>query len=258
MAHQHEAPLDVTLKAGGVPAGGERLPTGSVRFPPRTRATEIPGFERGELWVQDAAAALPARLLAPRPGEHVADLCAAPGGKTAQLAAAGAAVVAVERDSARLERLQENLRHWHLQAEIVQADAGVWSPGRHFDAVLLDAPCSATGTIRRHPDVPHLKRPRDVRALEETQDRLLRAAAAMLRPGGRLIYSVCSLQPEESEPRVRSAAASGDLRHDPFTPAELAALPEALTSDGFVRTLPSMWAERGGMDGFFIARLVKT
>ena len=258
LAHQHEAPLDVTLKPGGALLAGVKLPTGSVRFPAGTHVAELPGFDHGELWVQDAAAALPARLLAAQSGECVADLCAAPGGKTAQLAAAGAAVVAVERDPVRLERLRDNLRHWHLQADLVLADAAAWSPGRHFDAVLLDAPCSATGTIRRHPDVPHLKRPRDVRALAATQDRLLRAAATMLRKGGRLIYSVCSLQPEECVPRVEAAVAGGDLRHDGFTPRELAALPEAVTRDGFLRTLPSMWAERGGMDGFFAARLIKT
>jgi 16S rRNA (cytosine967-C5)-methyltransferase len=255
LAHQHEAPLDVTMKTAGIPPDGQRLPTGSVRFPPRTRATEIPGFERGAFWVQDAAAALPARLLAARPGEHVADLCAAPGGKTAQLAATGATVLALERDPVRLARLRQNLRHWNLHAELVHADAASYSPGRLFDAVLLDAPCSATGTIRRHPDVPHLKRPRDVRALTETQDRLLRAAMALLRPGGRLIYSVCSLQPEEGAPRV--AAANG-LLHDPFAAEELPGLPEALTPEGFLRTLPSMWAELGGMDGFFVARLIKT
>jgi 16S rRNA (cytosine967-C5)-methyltransferase len=257
ISHQHEAPLDLTLKGDTAPPGGQLMPTGSVRFSAGTRVSEISGFERGEFWVQDAAAALPARLLAVRHGEQVADLCAAPGGKTAQLATQGAAVVAVERDSARLARLQQNLRHWHLQAEVVLADAASWSPGRLFDAVLLDAPCSATGTIRRHPDVPHLKRPRDVRALAEAQDRLLHAAATMLRPGGRLIYSVCSLQPEEAAPRVQSAISAGDLRHDPFTAAEIADLPDALTPDGFLRTIPSMWADRGGMDGFFVARLVK-
>jgi 16S rRNA (cytosine967-C5)-methyltransferase len=258
LAHQREAPLDVTLRPGRELLTGTRLPTGSVRFPAGTHVAEIPGFDRGEFWVQDAAAALPARLLAAQPGECVADLCAAPGGKTAQLAVAGAAVVAVERDPVRLERLRDNLRHWHLQADLVQADATTWDPGGHFDAVLLDAPCSATGTIRRHPDVPHLKRPRDVRALAATQDRLLRAAATMLRKGGRLIYSVCSLEPEECVPRVEAAVAGGDLRHDRFTPQELAALPEALTQDGFLRTLPSIWAECGGMDGFFAARLIKT
>jgi 16S rRNA (cytosine967-C5)-methyltransferase len=257
IAHQQEAPLDITPRSGAGPTGGVLLPTGSVRFPPGTRVADIAGFEGGEFWVQDAAAALPAGLLAVRGGERVADLCAAPGGKTAQLAAAGAAVVAVERDPARLARLTENLRHWRLDAECVQADATRWEPREPFDAVLLDAPCSATGTIRRHPDVARIKRPRDVRALAETQDRLLRSAAALLRPGGRLVYSVCSLQPEEGVPRVAAAVAGGGLRHDPFTAKELPDLQEALTPEGFLRTLPGMWAERGGMDGFFAARLIK-
>jgi 16S rRNA (cytosine967-C5)-methyltransferase len=258
VAHQHEAPLDVTTRHGAPLPTGEILPTGSVRFPAGTRVAEIPGFDRGEFWVQDAAAALPARLLAARPGERVADLCAAPGGKTAQLAATGASVVAVERDPTRLARLRDNLRHWHLEATTVQADAATWTAPQPFDAVLLDAPCSATGTIRRHPDVPHLKRPRDVRALAAVQDSLLAAAASMLRPGGRLIYAVCSLQPEEGAPRIKAALAGGGIRHDPFTPAELPALPEALSQDGFLRTHPGMWPERGGMDGFFAARLVRT
>jgi 16S rRNA (cytosine967-C5)-methyltransferase len=258
IAHQQEAPLDVTPRPGVPPPDGEMLPTGSVRFPAGTRVTEIPGFQRGGFWVQDAAAALPAKLLAAQPGERVADLCAAPGGKAAQLAASGAAVVAVERDPARLSRLRDNLRHWQLQAETVQADATIWQPSGLLDAVLLDAPCSATGTIRRHPDVPHLKRPRDVRALVETQDRLLAAATAMLRPGGRLVYAVCSLQPEEGVPRVKAALERGGLRLDPIAAGELSALPEALTDDGFLRTLPCMWPERGGMDGFFAARLIRT
>ena len=259
LAHQHEAPLDLTLRPGNAPPpDGQLLPTGSVRFPPGTRVTDIPGFDRGEFWVQDAAAALPARLLAATPGEQIVDLCAAPGGKTAQLAAAGASVVAVERDPARMARLRDNLRRWHLSAELVTADATIWRSAQAFDAVLLDAPCSATGTIRRHPDVPHLKRPRDVKALTETQDRLLEAAASMLRPGGRLVYVVCSLQPEEGAPRVLAAIARGGLRHEPFVPAELAAVPEALTSEGYLLTLPCMWPELGGMDGFFAARLIKT
>jgi 16S rRNA (cytosine967-C5)-methyltransferase len=253
-AHQSEAPLDLTLKPGiETPAGGERLPTGSVRFPPGTRVTEVPGFEAGDLWVQDAAAALPARLLAVRPGERVADLCAAPGGKTAQLAAAGAVVTALERDATRIERLTDNLRRWHLHADVINADATEWSPPELFDAVLLDAPCSATGTIRRHPDVARIKRLRDVQTVTQAQDKLLQAAAAMLRPGGRLIYAVCSLQPEEGAARL----AASRLRHDPFRPEELAALPEALTKEGYLRTHPGMWASRGGMDGFFAARLIK-
>ena len=258
ISHQHEAPLDFTLRVGSpVPAGGVLLPTGSVRFPPGTRVAEVEGFEAGACWVQDAAAALPARLLAARAEEHVADLCAAPGGKTGQLAATGARVVAVERDAARLARLRGNLRHWGLVAETVQADALEWTPPRQFDAILLDAPCSATGTIRRHPDVLHTKRPRDVRALMETQDRLLIAAGAMLRQGGRLIYAVCSLQPEEGQPRIEAALQRGGLRLDAFRPEELADLPEARTEQGFLRTFPSMWPERGGMDGFFAARLVR-
>ncbi len=258
VAHQHEAPLDVTLRPGATPPpDGDLLPTGSVRFPAGTRVAGIPGFAAGDCWVQDAAAALPARLLAAQPGESVADLCAAPGGKTAQLAASGATVIALDRDPVRLQRMRDNLRHWHLTAESVHADATAWAPPAPLDAVLLDAPCSATGTIRRHPDVLRLKRPQDVRALTAMQDRLLAAAVAMLRPGGRLIYSVCSLQPEEAAPRIAVLLQAGLMRHDPFTAAELAALPEALTPDGFLRTHPGLWPERGGMDGFFAARLLR-
>jgi 16S rRNA (cytosine967-C5)-methyltransferase len=257
MAHQTEAPLDVTLKPGiAPPEGGVLLPTGSVRFPAGTRVADIPGFEVGELWVQDAAAALPARLLAPQPGERIADLCAAPGGKTAQLAAAGAVVTAIERDPARIERLQANLQRWHLHADVINYDATEWRPAEPFDAVLLDAPCSATGTIRRHPDVARLKRPRDVQTVTQVQDKLLEAAAGMLRPGGRLIYAVCSLQPEEAAPRVAAAAKFG-LRHDRFRPEEFIHIPNALTPEGFLRTHPGLWPDRGGMDGFFAARLVK-
>jgi 16S rRNA (cytosine967-C5)-methyltransferase len=266
-AHQHEAPLDMTLApSAAAPPGGEMLPNGSVRFPPGTRPAELPGYDAGApgsgsgagFWVQDAAAALPARLLAPQPGERIADLCAAPGGKTAQLAAAGAAVTAVDRDPARLARLGENFARLRLGADLVSADAATWSPPAPFDAVLLDAPCSSTGTIRRHPDVPHLKRPRDIVALGTQQDRLLDAACAMLRAGGRLLYAVCSLQPEEGAERIAAALARLPLRHVPFTPAELSALPEALTPEGNLRTHPGLWRERGGMDGFFAARLVRS
>ncbi|HTW69608.1 MAG TPA: transcription antitermination factor NusB [Acetobacteraceae bacterium] len=258
-AHQHPALLDLTPRPGvAPPPDGMRLPTGSVRFPAGTHPDSVPGFADGLLWVQDAAAALPARLLAARPGEQVADLCAAPGGKTGQLAATGAAVTAVEQDGRRLERLAENLRRWGLQATLVQADAAVWTPAQGgFDAVLLDAPCSATGTIRRHPDVPHIKRPRDVQALTETQDRLLAAATELLCPGGRLVYAVCSLQPEEGIPRIAAAIARGGLRLEPFTAEELADVPEARTVEGHLRTHPGMWPELGGMDGFFAARLRK-
>jgi 16S rRNA (cytosine967-C5)-methyltransferase len=230
------------------------LPTGSVRLPAGTRVQDVPGFDAGAFWVQDAAAALPAALLHARPGEHVADLCAAPGGKTAQLAATGARVTAVERDAFRLRRLHENLARLQLEVEVVQADAATWVPPALFDAVLLDAPCSATGTIRRHPDVARLKRSRDLIEMVAGQDRLLASAAAMLRPGGRLIYAVCSLQPEEGAARV---AAVPGLRPDPFTAAELEGVTAALTAQGTLRTHPGLWADRGGMDGFFAARFVR-
>ena len=258
-AHQHEAPLDLTLRPGAAaPPGGEELPTGSWRYPPGTRVTELAGFAQGDFWVQDAAAALPARLLAAQPGETVADLCAAPGGKTAQLAAAGARVTAVERDATRLARLEENLARLHLTAQTLHADAATWQPPAAFDAVLLDAPCSATGTIRRHPDVLHLKRAREISFLAAQQDRLLDAACAMLRPGGRLIFSVCSLQPEEGPQRIAAALARLPLRAQMFVPSEFATLPEAITADGWIRTTPALWRERGGMDGFFIARAART
>ncbi len=254
-AHQHEAPLDLTPAAGAaVPEGGLLLPTGSVRFPAGTHVQDIVGFAEGRMWVQDAAAALPARLLAPRPGELVCDLCAAPGGKTAQLAAAGAMVTAVEKDPTRLARLAENVARWGFDISLVQADVLTWTPPELFDAVLLDAPCSATGTIRRHPDVPHLKRPRDIVALAAAQDALLAAAARMLKPGGRLVYAVCSLQAEEGAARLASVPG---MVASPFQSGGLNGLPEAIGADGFSRTHPGMWAERGGMDGFFAGRLVK-
>jgi len=245
----------LTLKPGlPPPDGGVLLPTGSVRFPPGTRVADLAGYQSGDFWVQDAAAALPARLLAPQPGERIADLCAAPGGKTAQLAAAGADVTAVERDPARLGRLRENLARLRLPATLIAADAAAWRPPAPLDAILLDAPCSATGTIRRHPDVAHLKRPRDIVSLTEQQDRLLTAACAMLRTGGRLIYAVCSLQAAEGAERIAAALARLPLRPDPFTTAELSSVPEARTAQGWVRTTPALWPACGGMDGFFIAR----
>ncbi len=257
LAHQQEAPLDLTLLPGAaVPDGGALLPTGSVRLPAGTRVTDVPGFAQGQFWVQDAAAALPARLLCARSGERVADLCAAPGGKAAQLAASGAQVAAIEASERRLPRLRENLARLGLTPEIVQADALVWRPAELLDAVLLDAPCSATGTIRRHPDLPHIKRAGDLAALTAGQDRLIQAAAAMLRPGGRLVYAVCSLQEEEGPQRVQGLERFG-LMPAPFTVEEMAGLPEARTEAGALRTTPALWPYLGGMDGFFCARFVK-
>ncbi len=254
LAHQAPAPLDLTLAPGAAPPpGAEMLPTGSARMPPGTRVTELPGFAEGAFWVQDVAAALPARLLGARAGERVADLCAAPGGKTAQLAATGAEVTAVERDPRRAKRLAENLARLRLKASIVEADAAAWAPEGQFDAVLLDAPCTATGTIRRHPDVPHLKRASDVPPMAATQARLLEAAAKLLAPGGRLVFATCSLQPEEGEAHPERAAAFG-LTLDPIRGEELPGLEAAVTPRGTLRTRPDLG---GGMDGFFVARFRK-
>ena len=256
LAHQQEAPLDLTVKPGVTIQEGLLLPGGSVRLPAGRRVTALPGRAAGALWVQDTAAAMPARLLAARPGELVADLCAAPGGKAAPLATSGAQVFVVDSSEKRLPRLRENMPRLGLAAEIICADALTWRPAVPPDAVLLDAPCSATGTIRRHPDLPHIKRAADLPALVAGQDRLVAAAASMLRPGGRLIYAVCSLQPEEGLHRAQSALGSG-LTPSPFTEEELAALPEGRTPEGYLRTTPAMWADSGGMDGFFCARFVK-
>ncbi len=253
-AHAHEAPLDVSALPGFTPEGGEALPTGSYRFPVGTPVMTLPGFAEGKIWVQDAAATLPARLLAPRPGERVLDLCAAPGGKTAQLAALGARVTAVERDKSRMATLKGNLSRLNLAAETVLADATRWRPEEQFPAILLDAPCSATGTVRRHPELLHLRKPMDFATVTALQDKLLDAAAEMLAPGGRLIYAVCSLQPEEGAARVDAACARLGLRRAALTLPEL---PEAVTPEGDVRTHPGLWPEKGGMDGFFIARLIK-
>ncbi|RVT97477.1 rRNA cytosine-C5-methylase [Rhodovarius crocodyli] len=252
-AHQHEAPLDLSLKPGvALPEGATLLPGGTARMAHGTRITELPGFTEGDLWAQDAAAALPARLLAVRPGERALDLCAAPGGKTAQLAAAGAEVVAVERDPKRATRLRENLARLKLPAEVVVADAAAWKPDALFDAILLDAPCTATGTIRRHPDVAHLKRAGDVTKLAETQSRLLAAACALLAPGGRLVFATCSLQAEEGEAHLERVPEGFAL--DRVRPGELPGM-EAMTVTGALRTRPDMLGDSGGMDGFFAMRL---
>jgi 16S rRNA (cytosine967-C5)-methyltransferase len=253
-AHQTEAPLDITPKPGFSPPQGEKLPTGSYRFPAGTRVTDLPGYAEGKFWVQDAAAALPATCLNVQPGERVLDLCAAPGGKTAQLAAAGGIVTAIERDAARLGTLRGNLTRLNLTAELIHADATAWHPAEKFPAILLDAPCSATGTIRRHPDLLHLRKPRDIATLSQLQDTLLDAAAALLLPGGRLVYAVCSLQPDEGIQRINAATARLGLRHDRLS---LPSLPEAVTPERNIRTHPGLWPNRGGIDGFFIARLTK-
>ncbi|MEI6558288.1 MAG: transcription antitermination factor NusB [Rhodospirillaceae bacterium] len=264
-AHLHEAPLDLSLKipadatlwAGRLEA--DILPTGSLRRAAGGAVTELPGFAEGGWWVQDAAAALPARLLGAVAAQRVFDLCAAPGGKTAQLAAAGARVVAVDRAEPRLARLSANLARLGLDAETVTADAAGWQPAEPADAILLDAPCSATGTIRRHPDIPQLKQPADVAKLAVLQARLLGHALTLLRPGGTLVYTVCSLQPEEGERQIAALLSAGaPAARKPVSAAEIGGLADALTTAGDVRTLPCHLAGQGGMDGFYIARLVRT
>jgi len=231
------------------------LPGGTLRTPRRGDLADWPGFAEGRWWVQDAAAAVPARLLNLKAGETVLDLCAAPGGKTLQLASTGAEVVALDRSGARLKRLGDNLARVGLTAEIVTADAGAWADARTFDAVLLDAPCSATGTFRRHPDVLWAAKPSDIAKLAVVQTQLLDAAADKVKPGGRLIYCVCSLEPEEGEAQAAAFLARRDeFAIDPPAPGEGGAPAAALTLEGTLRLSPSLLEPEGGMDGFFVAR----
>jgi 16S rRNA (cytosine967-C5)-methyltransferase len=235
---------------------GEILPGGTLRTERRGDVSAWPAFEDGVWWIQDAAAAIPARLLNLRPGETALDLCAAPGGKTLQMVAAGAQVVAVDRSPARLGRVTENLARMNLTAEVIAADAGVWEDTRTFDAVLLDAPCSATGTFRRHPDVLWAARPGDVASLAGVQGKLLDSAAGRLKPGGRLVYCVCSLEPEEGEAQVEAfLARRPDMRLDPVASEEGGSPAASLTPRGTLRILPHH--REGGLDGFFAARFVK-
>jgi len=264
-AHLAEAPLDITLKLPDQAAHwaaaleAEILPTGSLRRESGGDPAQLPGFAEGAWWVQDAAAALPVRLLGDMAGRRVADLCAAPGGKTAQLAAAGAKVTAVDISGKRLERLRGNLARLGLDAATVVADAATWLPPEPFDAVLLDAPCTATGTLRRHPDIAWNKGHEDVVRLAGLQDRLLAAALRMVRPGGTLVYATCSLLPEECEQRVATLLAAGAAAERlPVAPQELPRLEAAITTEGDLRTLPCHWPESGGIDGFYGARLRRT
>lgn len=252
-------PLDLTPRgetgtAVAESLGGTLLPTGSVRVADPGQVSALPGYDEGAWWVQDAAAAIPARLLAVRAGERVLDLCAAPGGKTLQLAEAGAEVTALDLSGPRLVRLQENLERTGLTAEVVTADALVWEGGP-FDAVLLDAPCSATGTIRRHPDLPYVKSSEDIKPLVALQAAMLDRALALLRPGGRLVYCTCSLLPEEGEAQIEAALARHpDLSLDPV-PLAADWIDARWRQPLGLRLRPDHWTEIGGLDGFFIATL---
>lgn len=258
-AHFAGAPLDVTARPGitpPLPAGALALPTGSWRLQRAGRVSALPGYAEGAWWVQDAAAALPARLLAPRAGERILDLCAAPGGKTLQLAAAGARVVALDISESRLERLHENLARCGLAAKVIAGDA--LAHRGHYDAIMLDAPCSASGTIRRHPDLPHARDGAGIAELIELQGRMLDHAWGLLKPGGRLVFCTCSLLPDEGEIQVQAALArTPGMTVEPPGP-ELAGIdPAWITPEGGLRLRPDYWPDLGGMDGFYMARLRK-
>jgi 16S rRNA (cytosine967-C5)-methyltransferase len=250
-------PLDLTFTAAeeAQAYAGISLAPNHVRLE-SSSVSDLPGFAEGRWWVQDLAASLPARLI-PEPAGEVLDACAAPGGKTMQLAAAGHAVLALDRDKSRLARLAENLQRTDLKADTVVADAFDWTAPRQFDAVLLDAPCSATGTFRRHPEVLYRVRSNYIRDAAEAQLRLLTRAKDWIKAGGVLVYSVCSLEPEEGE-QVIAAFLAGNPSFiiDPPRPGEL---PDFVTptAEGFVRILPGLLEAEGGLDGFFIARLVR-
>ncbi len=262
LAHRVEPALDMTTKSDpSVLAAlleGIVLPTASVRVSGKGAVTQLPGYDDGDWWVQDAAAAIPAKLLGDIRGKRVADLCAAPGGKTLQLANAGAHVTAVDRSGPRLKRLAQNLERTKLKAETVIADAATWE-AEPFDAILLDAPCSATGTIRRHPDILWQKQPEDLEQVAKLQTRLLDNAAKLLKPGGLLVYSTCSLEPEEGEMQIDALLArNGDLERVPIR-SEEAGDSRAATAAGDLRTLPFYLPHSdprlSGCDGFFASRL---
>ena len=267
-AHLVEPTLDLTLSKRADPAewaaklDAEILPGGTLRRKTGGRVAELPGFEDGIWWVQDVAASLPAKLLRNDAEARVIDLCAAPGGKTLQLTDRGAAVTAVDISTGRGAALQENLARTGLKAKIVCADASQWHPDQLVDAVLLDAPCTATGTIRRHPDILWRRHAGDITSATRLQDRLLNAAISMVAPGGTIVYTVCSLEPEEGPARIEALLASGaPVTLDPISPDEWPELdgldPAAITPAGTLRTLPCHWSERGGMDGFFATRLIR-
>lgn len=259
-AHYAGAPIDLTAKgnprAVADAVGGQLLPNGSVRVTGQVQVTLLPGYDTGDWWVQDVSASLPAQLLKARPGERVLDLCAAPGGKTLQLAATGAEVTAVDVNPARMARVEENLARVGLPATCVVSDALEYE-AESFDAILLDAPCTATGTIRRHPDLPHAKDGSDFPGLFELQEHLIDRALGLLKPGGRLVYCTCSLLIDEGEEQIRDALARHPgLRVEPVAARDIGF---AWPADelGGLRLRPDFLADAGGMDGFYIACLVK-
>jgi 16S rRNA (cytosine967-C5)-methyltransferase len=266
----HEPSLDLTVKSDAAQWAtrlhGEILPTGSVRTLLQGSVTMLPGFTEGHWWVQDAAAALPARLFGDVGGKTIVDLCAAPGGKTAQLVQAGARVTSIDRSPSRMARLRDNMARLTLESQTVVADAADWlgqNSNADFDGILIDAPCTSTGTIRRHPDVSWLRQEVDIAALAAQQKRLLQKAVAVLKPGGILVYCTCSLEPEEGEQAISALLATEPaMRRVPIAAGEVAGLTEILTAEGDLRTLPCHLPHDdprlGGLDGFYAARLVKS
>ncbi|WP_438959414.1 RsmB/NOP family class I SAM-dependent RNA methyltransferase [Nereida sp.] len=253
-------PLDISLRGrdGDVTPEAVTLPTGSHRLAAFGQVSKLVGFEEGAWWVQDAAAALAVKVLAPKAGERVLDLCAAPGGKTMQLSAAGTDVVAVDDNANRLKRVEENLKRVDLKAQLVTSDVFEVSPDEHglFDAVLLDAPCSATGTMRRHPDLPHAKDGSDFGALIDLQARMLAHAKCLVKPGGRLVFCTCSLLPDEGEVHIDEADLTG-WSVDRAALSVEGVEPNWISDEGGLRLRPDYWAELGGMDGFYIVCLRK-
>ena len=261
--------LDITVKSDAeqwaTRLHGETLQTGSVRTLLQGSVTMLPGFTDGQWWVQDAAAALPAHLFGDLTGKTIVDLCAAPGGKTAQLVHGGARVTAVDRSPARMARLRDNLARLSMDAEFAVADGAEWlgqNHGEGFDGILIDAPCTSTGTIRRHPDIGWLRQESDIAPLVATQKRLLQRAVAALKPGGMLVYCTCSLEPEEGELTISELLKSETaVQRLPIGAGEVAGLSEILTAEGDLRTLPCHLPHQdprlGGLDGFYAARLVR-
>lgn len=255
-AHFAGAPLDITVKPGAN-GPGEALPTGSRRVQDAGQVSALPGFDAGDWWVQDAAAALPVQVLAPKAGENILDLCAAPGGKTLQLAAAGAQVTALDISESRLERVRENLARTGLTAQVIAGDA--LDHQGQYDAILLDAPCSATGTIRRHPDLPYAKDGSEFGGLIELQAQMLAHAWGLLKPGGRLVYCTCSLLPDEGEVQIEEALIMfPDMQVNRQALAVTGVEKGWITEEGGLRLRPDYWSDRGGMDGFYIACLNKS
>lgn len=266
-ANLSEAPLDITIRdesernywASNLKAS--EVGNGTLRRVAGGPVHEIPGFDEGRWWIQDAAAALPALLFGDIKGKTIIDLCAAPGGKSAQLAARGANVIAIDRSAQRLKKLEENLKRLRLESkvQVIASDAAAWQPKEPPHYILVDAPCTATGTIRRHPDVPHLKSMRDLESLVPTQMRILENAFNILAPGGVLVYCTCSLQKCEGEDQINHLLSQHpNAAKIAITPEEIGGLNETITDSGDLRTLPFHLAASGGMDGFFISRITKT